>query len=761
MTATAAATEVAVTRARSRGFRARLDDERPGRRRTVGVVPTMGALHEATRSLLRRAAAECDVVAVTVFVNPTQFGDASDLDHYPRTLDADLAVAATPGATLVFAPPVDEMYPDGRTRRPPRCASGPGRPVGGRVPARSLRRRGHRGTKLLSAAGPCRTYFGEKDFQQLAVVRRVVRDLSLPVEVVGCATVRGADGLALSSRNVRLSAAERAAAPVAPPGAVGRGCVRWRPGATGPRSRRPWRAWWRDEPLVDLDYAVLVDADDLEPADAADRAGRCACSIAAPVGPVRLIDNLDPRPARVTTVPAVRPGPLDVLVLGSGVAGLSAAVRLAAPLRPAGGTGGGGLRVGVLTKAELSQSATRWAQGGVAAVLGGDEDSTDLHLADTLAAGAGLCDADAVRVLVDEGPTRVHELIAMGAVFDRQPGGALALAREGGHSTARVVHAGGAATGAEVERALVDATRSSAAAVLEEWFALDLLVEGGRCRGVVALDTEGRRIEVRADHTVLATGGAGQVFSVTTNPAEATGDGLAMALRAGVPVADVEFMQFHPTALHHPAMPRPLLSEALRGHGALLRDARGDRFVDELAPRDVVSRAMAERMHDQGVENLWLDATALESFDARFPTISASLAAIGLDPVDRLDAHRPGRPLPVRRRAHRPVGGHRAARPVGGGRGGLHRRPRGQPAGLELVARGHGLRRPAGRDDPGRWGRAHGHRACWPRCSRAASSRSGPDGGDRTDAGRATGPRTAPAVGPGSWPRPGTGCSGP
>jgi L-aspartate oxidase len=236
-------------------------------------------------------------------------------------------------------------------------------------------------------------------------------------------------------------------------------------------------------------------------------------------------------------------------------------------------------------------------------------------------------------VLVDEGPARVNELIAMGAVFDRQPGGALALAREGGHSTARVVHAGGAATGAEVERALVDATRSTAAALFEEWFALDLVVEGGRCRGVVALSAEGEPIEVRATHTVLATGGAGQLFAVTTNPAEATGDGLAMALRAGVPVADVEFMQFHPTALHHPAMPRPLLSEALRGHGALLRDAGGARFVDELAPRDVVSRAMAERMRAQGVESLWLDATGLASFDARFPTIAASLRAIGLDPA--------------------------------------------------------------------------------------------------------------------------------
>ncbi|HEX3839919.1 MAG TPA: L-aspartate oxidase [Acidimicrobiales bacterium] len=325
------------------------------------------------------------------------------------------------------------------------------------------------------------------------------------------------------------------------------------------------------------------------------------------------------------------PGDLDVLVLGSGVAGLSAAVRLASSASLPS-TAGGGLRVGVLTKAELWRSATRWAQGGVAAVLGGDEDSTDLHLADTLAAGAGLCDTDAVRVLVDEGPFRVNELIAMGAEFDRQPGGALQLAREGGHSTARVVHAGGAATGAEVERALVDATRRTAAAVLEEWFAFDLLVEAGRCRGVRALDADGRVVEVRARHTVLATGGAGQLFAVTTNPAEATADGLAMALRAGVPVADVEFMQFHPTALHHPAMPRPLLSEALRGHGALIRDFNGERFVDELAPRDVVSRAMAAKMKEQGVEHLWLDATGLDAFASRFPTINASLEAIGLDP---------------------------------------------------------------------------------------------------------------------------------
>jgi len=334
------------------------------------------------------------------------------------------------------------------------------------------------------------------------------------------------------------------------------------------------------------------------------------------------------------------PTGIDVLVVGSGVAGLTAAVRLA---------GYSGLRVGVLTKAELAQSTTRWAQGGVAAVLGSDEDSVDLHHADTLAAGAGLCDAEAVRILVGEGPDRVHELIAMGAVFDREAGGALALAREGGHSTARVVHAGGAATGAEVERALVAAVQRSAAAILERWFALDLVVEGGRCTGVLAIDPEGAVRQIGARHVLVATGGVGQLYAVTTNPAEATGDGLAMALRAGVAVADVEFVQFHPTALHHPAMPRPLLSEALRGHGALLRDAGGDRFVDELAPRDAVSRAMAERMAEQGVDHLWLDATGLADFDARFPTLAASVRAAGLDPASDW--------LPIAPAAHHIAGG--------------------------------------------------------------------------------------------------------
>lgn len=315
---------------------------------------------------------------------------------------------------------------------------------------------------------------------------------------------------------------------------------------------------------------------------------------------------------------------VDLLVVGSGVAGLSAAVR-AAEIH--------GMRVGVLTKDELQQSTTRWAQGGVAAVLGGDPDSTDLHLADTLAAGAGLCDVDAVRILVDEGPRRVNELITMGAMFDRDERGGLELAREGGHSLPRVVHAGGVATGAEIERALVEAVRSTATVIRERSFAIDLVIQNGRCVGVDALGADGERFIVPADQVLLAAGGAGQLFSVTTNPTVATGDGVAMAMRAGAMVADLEFVQFHPTALHLPSMPRPLLSEALRGHGALLRDTNGERFVDELLPRDEVSRAMTSRMAELGVEHLWLDVTVLESFSQRFPTTWAELNELGLDPT--------------------------------------------------------------------------------------------------------------------------------
>jgi L-aspartate oxidase len=317
----------------------------------------------------------------------------------------------------------------------------------------------------------------------------------------------------------------------------------------------------------------------------------------------------------------------DLLVLGSGVAGLSAALQARAV----------GRSVLVLTKGELSHSATRYAQGGVAAALA-EPDSAELHFRDTIVAGAGLCDEAAVDVLVHEGPDRVRELAEIGARFDDRDGRWL-LAREGGHSLARVVHAGGDATGAEIERALVAATVASGCEIREGWFALSLLVVDGHAAGVVALDPTGLPVEVPATDTVIATGGAGQCYAVTTNPALSTGDGIALALRARVACADMEFVQFHPTALHHPAMPRPLLSEALRGEGALLRDGRGDAFMRaehplaDLAPRDIVARAIHFRMRDEGSDHVWLDATGIEAFASRFPTIWNACQAVGLNPT--------------------------------------------------------------------------------------------------------------------------------
>jgi L-aspartate oxidase len=318
----------------------------------------------------------------------------------------------------------------------------------------------------------------------------------------------------------------------------------------------------------------------------------------------------------------------DLLVLGSGVAGLSAAVRARRE----------GMSVTVVTKGELGWSATRYAQGGVAAALDPDDDSPELHGSDTLAAGGGLCDTDAVRILASEGPERVRELVGLGAHFDQADGrDDFARTREGGHSVARVVHAGGDATGAEVERALVAAVQDSGADIRVRRLATDLVVEHGRAVGVVALGPDGPTT-IRARHVLVATGGAGQCFAVTTNPALSTGDGIAMAMRAGATVGDLEFMQFHPTALHHPSMPRPLLSEALRGEGAILRDEQGVAFMrDEhpladLAPRDVVAKAISRRLIDRDLDHLWLDATAIDHFPERFPTIWSACQGVGLDP---------------------------------------------------------------------------------------------------------------------------------
>ncbi|HZI27644.1 MAG TPA: L-aspartate oxidase [Gemmatimonadaceae bacterium] len=330
------------------------------------------------------------------------------------------------------------------------------------------------------------------------------------------------------------------------------------------------------------------------------------------------------------------------LVVGSGVAGLHTAWRASV-----------GADVMLLTKRSLFDSATAYAQGGIAAALGAG-DSPKLHSQDTLAAGAALCDEEAVRVLVEEGPARVRELQVAGAEFDLTPNGALRLGREAAHSRRRIVHSHGDRTGAEVARTLVERVKESPRTkVLERARVLDLIVEDGRCAGVRA-SVAGDAVEIRADATVLATGGCGQVYRYTTNPVVATGDGYAIAHRAGVRLADMEFVQFHPTALDTPENPLALVSEAVRGEGAILLNGKRKRFMPdrhrlaELAPRDVVAREIfAER---QSTGQVFLDARELgERFTERFPGIFALCTARGIDP--RIDL------IPVTPAAHYMMGG--------------------------------------------------------------------------------------------------------
>ncbi|MBD0671574.1 L-aspartate oxidase [Streptomyces sp. CBMA156] len=345
----------------------------------------------------------------------------------------------------------------------------------------------------------------------------------------------------------------------------------------------------------------------------------------------------------------------DVVVVGSGVAGLTVALNV----RKAG------LRAMVVTKAMLDDGSTRWAQGGIAAALG-EGDTPGQHLDDTLVAGAGLCDEEAVRTLVTEGPDAVRRLIAVGAAFDRGTDGEILLTREGGHHRRRIAHAGGDATGAEISRALVDAVRTDQdIELIEHALVLDLLTDAeGHAAGLTLhVMGEGARDgvgAVRARAVVLATGGMGQVFSATTNPAVSTGDGVALALRAGAAVTDLEFVQFHPTVLWlgpEAEGQQPLVSEAVRGEGAHLVDADGVRFMlgqhelAELAPRDIVAKAITRRMLEQGAEHMYLDGRhfGAEMWEQRFPTILASCRSHGIDPVTE--------PIPVAPAAHYASGG--------------------------------------------------------------------------------------------------------
>ena len=343
----------------------------------------------------------------------------------------------------------------------------------------------------------------------------------------------------------------------------------------------------------------------------------------------------------------------DVVVIGSGVAGLTTALQIRAH----------NLSVLLVTKSFIDAGSTKWAQGGIAAALG-PGDSPDQHEKDTLVAGAGLCDLPAVKVLVSEGPEAVRKLIARGAVFDKSETGEIALTREGGHLRNRILHAGGDATGAEVSRALLAAVSNDPGIeVIEHALVLDALkTKSGRVCGVtIHVIGEGTRDgvgQILARAVVLATGGLGQVYSQTTNPSVSTGDGVALALRAGADVADVEFIQFHPTVLYMGEGSRgqqPLISEAARGEGAFLVNDRGERFMRgvhplaDLAPRDIVAKEISRQMQLTGSQHVWLDARNIKDFSERFPNIYASCKEIGIDPVHDL--------IPVAPASHYASGG--------------------------------------------------------------------------------------------------------
>ncbi len=335
----------------------------------------------------------------------------------------------------------------------------------------------------------------------------------------------------------------------------------------------------------------------------------------------------------------------DILIVGGGIAGLTAAIAASEQ----------GKSVVVITKDSLEESNSFYAQGGIAAVLH-VSDSISLHMDDTLRVGDGLSDAAIVEIVVREGPEAINRLIRYGSVFDRENGD-LALSREGGHSAPRVVHTRDS-TGMEIQRVLISTAKSlDSTTILERNFALDLITRAGRCFGALVWNEEKGFLRIAADCTILTSGGAGQIYRETTNPAVATGDGVSMAFRAGAQVRDLEFFQFHPTVLYLAGTPRMLISETARGEGGILRDKSGLRFMPschpqgELAPRDVVSRSILEQMARTQHSHVFLDMTHLDAdfLRNRFPGICEACSRHGIDVSSE--------PIPVRPAAHYMIGG--------------------------------------------------------------------------------------------------------
>ena len=343
------------------------------------------------------------------------------------------------------------------------------------------------------------------------------------------------------------------------------------------------------------------------------------------------------------SIPAYR---FDVVVVGGGVAGDAAALAAASY----------GKSVAVVTKSNLNNTNTNMAQGGMAAVIS-EQDSFESHIKDTLEVGVGLCDESVVRKVVEGGPDAVHRLLALGAQFDHTPSGILDCSREGGHRFARVVHAHGDATGREIQRVLSNAvSKHELITIFPHTFALDLVTADGEAYGVVAQDPSGNTVLFSSSQIILATGGGGQLYRETTNPTIATADGVAMAFRAGITIRDPEFFQFHPTCLYIAGAARVLISEICRGHGGVLRDRFGNRFMHEahpdaeLAPRDVVSRAAFRQMIETKDTNVYLDLSNVDGDPHEmFPGISKMCGFFGID--IKKD------PVPVRPGAHYMIGG--------------------------------------------------------------------------------------------------------